>query len=200
MAIDKAVDSSKLNDDLKAIADAIRTKGGTSGMLEFPGGFADAIAAIQAGGGGTSGGLAYDMGEFATDSDTTKIKSVPHNLGEKPDVCVVWTDYFKGKLSKDKPGTGFSTNEITTIGFIFLEGLTGIENQRLSSSAYLTPPIKINLYIWDNDYRVLPENPSSYVYGAYSLTESDILNLFIRNNAYWRAGITYKYFVCKKWW
>lgn len=36
--------------DLTAVADAIREKGGTSDALEFPGGFADAIGAIQAGG------------------------------------------------------------------------------------------------------------------------------------------------------
>ena len=37
--------------DLAAIADAIRTKGGTSDPLTFPGGFEDAIADIQSGGG-----------------------------------------------------------------------------------------------------------------------------------------------------
>ena len=36
--------------DLAAIADAIRTKGGTSAPLTFPGGFEDAIAGIQSGG------------------------------------------------------------------------------------------------------------------------------------------------------
>lgn len=39
--------------DLKAVADAIRTKGGTSDALEFPGGFVDAVGAIQAGSGGS---------------------------------------------------------------------------------------------------------------------------------------------------
>ena len=53
MAIDKAVDSSQLNADLKTIADAIRSKGGTSDALTFPDGFADAISAIQAGSGGS---------------------------------------------------------------------------------------------------------------------------------------------------
>lgn len=38
--------------DLQAVADAIRTKGGTSDALTFPGGFVDAVGAIQAGGGG----------------------------------------------------------------------------------------------------------------------------------------------------
>lgn len=37
--------------DLTAVANAIRTKGGTSAQLAFPQGFVDAIAAIQTGGG-----------------------------------------------------------------------------------------------------------------------------------------------------
>jgi hypothetical protein len=36
--------------DLKSVADAIRTKGGTSAQLEFPQGFVDAIDAISGGG------------------------------------------------------------------------------------------------------------------------------------------------------
>lgn len=51
MAIDKAVDSAQLNADLTAVADAIRTKGGTSDALAFPDGFVEAVGAIQAGGG-----------------------------------------------------------------------------------------------------------------------------------------------------
>lgn len=50
MAIDKAVDSAVLETGLTKVADAIRTKGGTSGKLAFPDGMADAVAAIQSGG------------------------------------------------------------------------------------------------------------------------------------------------------
>lgn len=39
--------------DLTAVADAIRTKGGTSSPLTFPAGFVSAIDAIPTGGGGT---------------------------------------------------------------------------------------------------------------------------------------------------
>ena len=38
---------------LTAVADAIRTKGGTTGELEFPSGFVSAVEGIQAGGGGS---------------------------------------------------------------------------------------------------------------------------------------------------
>lgn len=41
--------------DLAAVADAIRQKGGTSNALAFPGGFVNAVAAIQAGNGGGTG-------------------------------------------------------------------------------------------------------------------------------------------------
>lgn len=38
------------SDDMTAVADAIRTKGGTSNAMIFPGGFVDAIEAIESGG------------------------------------------------------------------------------------------------------------------------------------------------------
>ena len=52
MALDKLVDSSELDSGLTSIANAIRTKGGTSASLSFPSGFVDAISAIPTGGGG----------------------------------------------------------------------------------------------------------------------------------------------------
>ena len=52
MAYDKVIDSSRLDSDLTSVADAIRSKGGTSEALAFPAGFVSAIEAIEAGGGG----------------------------------------------------------------------------------------------------------------------------------------------------
>lgn len=51
MAIDKAVDSGALDSGLTSIANAIRTKGGTSASLAFPAGFVSAVQAIPSGGG-----------------------------------------------------------------------------------------------------------------------------------------------------
>lgn len=53
MAEYKVVDAEKLDADLSSVADAIRTKGGTSESLEFPQGFVNAVGAIESGGGGT---------------------------------------------------------------------------------------------------------------------------------------------------
>ena len=49
MAVDKLVDSAQLDADLEDVADAIRTKGGTSAALAFPAGFVSAVEAIQTG-------------------------------------------------------------------------------------------------------------------------------------------------------
>jgi len=51
MAVDKLVDSTQLDADLTSVANAIRTKGGTSASLAFPSGFVSAIANIPSGGG-----------------------------------------------------------------------------------------------------------------------------------------------------
>ena len=50
MAVDKLVDSTQLDTDLTSVANAIRTKGGTSAQLAFPAGFVSAVEAIPAGG------------------------------------------------------------------------------------------------------------------------------------------------------
>jgi hypothetical protein len=52
MAVDKLVDSTQLDADLTSVANAIRTKGGTSAYLAFPAGFVSAVQAIPTGGGG----------------------------------------------------------------------------------------------------------------------------------------------------
>ena len=46
MAVDKLVDSTQLDSDLTSVANAIRTRGGTSADLAFPAGFVSAVGAI----------------------------------------------------------------------------------------------------------------------------------------------------------
>lgn len=50
MAIDKAIDSTALDNGLTTVADAIRAKGGTSAQFAFPNGMAQAIADLPSGG------------------------------------------------------------------------------------------------------------------------------------------------------
>lgn len=74
MAVDKLVDSTQLDADLTSVANAIRTKGGTSASLAFPSGFVSAVEAIPSGGGG--GDLsAFIMGTL-TEIDDDSVTSV----------------------------------------------------------------------------------------------------------------------------
>lgn len=59
MAVDKLVDSTQLDADLTSVANAIRTKGGTSAQMAFPAGFVSAVQAIPTGGGESA------LGEYA---------------------------------------------------------------------------------------------------------------------------------------
>lgn len=78
MAYDKVVDSSVLDAGLKAIADAIREKGGTSDNLAFPQAMAEAISAISTGGGSMIGGTAPVItGEFTAAEDITANYDIP---------------------------------------------------------------------------------------------------------------------------
>lgn len=67
MAYDKVVDSAALEAALKASADAIRGKTGGSGSIPWDAvkGFADAIAAIETGGGSGGGGFNSDHADIA---------------------------------------------------------------------------------------------------------------------------------------
>lgn len=49
MAVDNLVDSAQLDADLTSVANAIRTKGGTSSQMAFPAGFVSAVQAIPTG-------------------------------------------------------------------------------------------------------------------------------------------------------
>lgn len=90
MALDKLVDSTQLNTDLTSIANAIRTKGGTSAQLAFPQGFVSAIEAIS-GGGGVPGIADAEAGIITVETDiatpaNTATKLFPGlDLDFKPD-------------------------------------------------------------------------------------------------------------------
>lgn len=77
MAVDKLVDSTQLDADLTSIANAIRTKGGTSAQLSFPSGFVTAIGNISTGGVSS----VFRLEDFKEPSDKWLIKnSVPNVL------------------------------------------------------------------------------------------------------------------------
>lgn len=80
MSVDKLVDSTQLDSDLTSVANAIRTKGGTSGQLAFPADFVSAIAAIPSGGSGiTISPMDYNVSIKNARSGTVNVTRVLYN-------------------------------------------------------------------------------------------------------------------------
>lgn len=109
MAYDKVVDSSVLDAGLKAIADAIREKGGTSDNLAFPTAMAEAIAAIEAGGGAKMAYGTFTPTEKIGQVFTQGHMEVTHGLGEVPDFAMFFISGVGTKEIGDVFGSiGFS--------------------------------------------------------------------------------------------
>lgn len=92
MSLDKLVDSSQLDTDLTSVANAIRTKGGTSAQLAFPAGFVSAVQAIPTGGAPTG----------------TKQISITANGTTTEDVAA----YANAEITVNVPGGGGGSNKV----------------------------------------------------------------------------------------
>lgn len=113
MAVDKLVDSTQLDADLTSVANAIRTKGGTSADLAFPAGFVSAVQAIPTGGGGGGG---FDMASGTiTPSSTVNTVSVAVDFEPQYALCFVdpyslaQTSDWKNYLNFSDMNAGFAT-------------------------------------------------------------------------------------------
>lgn len=194
MSVDKLVDSSQLDADLTSVANAIRTKGGTSAQLAFPADFVSAIAAISGGG----GGLEYETGTFTLASDYgggTGGYSIPHNLGEIPAVIIVWTDYFNDETH--------TPDKNANIGYVYLCGFSTLP-QKLSSSATSSGGLAALMAIASGERKVLfsSSNSAANMPQNQQPTATDFKLSKKQNGTsyYWIGGIPYKYIVIKKWW
>lgn len=187
-----------LTDKLTAIADAIRSKGGTTDQLTLTG-MVDAINAIQTGSGGA--GLAYDMGEFVFDEDwaatlaNSIANPIPHNFGDIPDCIIVWSDNWAGNTEV------IGANHPTVVGFMWFRELTGM-TVRATSSTDAVNPLLAFLTIPKGEYRLMcaGSNSSSYAIQLDYLTADSFCVPTMGTQTYWRGGVTYKYFVSKAWW
>ena len=87
MALDKVVDSAALDAQLTYIADAIRSKGGTTDQLTLAG-MVDAINAIQTGG----VGIQSASGEYSIAEDVASFNIDISDIGFVPDLVAVYLD------------------------------------------------------------------------------------------------------------
>lgn len=170
------------------ISNANNTTGNTDATLT------NAVASLIAGfGTGGGDGLKYDIGEFVLDADVKGLNpSLPHNLGEIPEFILVWTDDFAG-LSEANPA-----EQQCNLGYVWLKNLTGML-QNLTTAA-TGDSLTVSFILKSGDYRIQPIAPNSASY----LTKQPTAEYFGLNQTggswYWRAGVTYKYFVSKAWW
>ena len=132
MAVDKLVDSTQLDTDLTAVADAIRTKGGTSASLAFPTGFVDAFDAIETGGGGGINILDVNepSGAFVSDyaGENGSIKS--YALAGRVAVTSV-------HLTAANSLTGYAVSYCSAIEVLVGEKLRSISNYGIYSNSKL---------------------------------------------------------------
>lgn len=92
MALDKLVDSTALDNGLTTVANAIRTKGGTTAQLSFPDGMAEAIEDLPSGGGLPPFIHKTNYGEYSFDVMTLLTARIEHGLGELPRGVFIWSD------------------------------------------------------------------------------------------------------------
>ena len=107
MAVDRAIDSTEFDSKLTAVADAIRTAGGTTETMSFPSGMVEAITAIQAGGGSswTDSYSVFATGTFTPTENTTEL-SIDTGI---PFDSAGGTDYRRQILiGYCEPSTGYS--------------------------------------------------------------------------------------------
>lgn len=159
MSVDKLVDSTQLDTDLTSVANAIRTKGGTSASLAFPADFVTAIAAISGGGGGSDIliGDPYLITIGASNFfDNTVYCDVSANSGNNVTRLSVWKKsgdipvkwFMSPSIKPDAPfspivaPSGSGTVYITTNGDVQLivacyEVTNNVATSKLSSSGWI---------------------------------------------------------------
>lgn len=187
-----------LIEKLTDIADAIRGKTGKTEGLTLDQ-MASEIAGLQTGMGDNS--HPYDMGEFVLDSDMKTMNhgigsGIHHSLGEVPDFIVIWTDDFSD-LTPDN-----LSEQSANVGYVWLNRITGLP-QRVTSAIANEFGLYVPFYVDSDSYRLEAFIPSSnsYYLGANTFPTNNALYLPQQGtNYYWRAGVTYRYFVSKAWW
>ena len=112
---------------LTAVADAIREKSGTSEGLTFPEGFVNAVAGIQAGG----GGIYVKEEQFTRNTSRTTI--IEHNLGRIPKFFAVFTG--EGYVNTEKTLRAFTALAVGgKVGYCYFYMGSNTGNTRVNGS------------------------------------------------------------------
>ena len=140
--------------DLKAVADAIRTKAGSTAQLSFPDGFITAVNGIQTGG---SGGAGFKVTFPATAKDWNMVssKSVLY-LADNTTKSIADYSSISGQTIENVIGIGCqSTNNAYVLRMNLSEG--GIASALVATGTYPEPTVSI----------APGSTPSYYMGGSY---------------------------------
>ena len=139
MSVDKLVDSTQLDSDLTSVANAIRTKGGTSASLAFPSDFVTAIGNISGGGGYTAADfidVTKPVGDFVSDAayiGTQNSSGSPCFLAYRTNITKVYMPNYNNKANAS---TG-PFNRMSAVKYFILPKMTKAYNTAFYSCSEL---------------------------------------------------------------
>lgn len=183
MSVDKLVDSTQLNSDLTSVANAIRTKGGTSAQLAFPSDFVSAIGAIS------SGGLNWPIGHVYKVTPATESNILTVTLTED------YTPTYVAVMMTD-PVTPAGTGNIHILGLVSTINYT-------QTNAHITGEITLNV---NPTGRVVRESTIAYYssWGNMTATNSSLTVTWSREvsgyTCTFAAGVEYSILVLPSPW
>lgn len=160
MAVDKLVDSSQLDTDLAAVANAIRAKSGGSASLAFPGGFVSAVQAIPTGITPTgtkqisiteNGTVTEDVTNYASAEITVDVQSgggIEDEIIQK----TISGSYTNSNVTKIEQSVFYLCTGLTAVSFpnvtsVAYRGFSGCSNL---VSAYLPRLTSLGNEVFDN--------------------------------------------------
>lgn len=202
MAVDKLVDSTQLDADLTSVANAIRTKGGTSGQLAFPAGFVQAIGDISGGGGGGNANVSQDAnGYIVLDDDApsgggglTK-ESGSITLTENTQYLTVTGLSGTPKIVRvliDSPDTNIGDGTIKGVAALYVYGVSVGWSTNNSGTAVGSSPGLIDLDSSGNPV-VHQDGSNPPGYSVYATTTGFVARPMPNSNYSWKTGYTYNW-------
>ena len=178
MAIDKLVDSSQLDNNLTSVANAIRTKGGTSASLTFPTDFVSAINAISGGGGSTLITKSItENGTYNASSDSADgYSSVTVNVPTGGGGLTFESGIYKPSADTSGEKILFVNSYSEAPAFIMMVDATGTANTTSNTNMQ---------FVWYDYYKLygvgMPWSSSAYRYAsayyAYRATNTSALSV-----------------------
>ena len=161
--------------DLTSVANAIRTKGGTSAQLAFPAGFVSAIADIPSGGGGGGVPLLASGSYTYTGAETGSINFPVSYSGN------IWFAYAVADaivpgvnqsycffVAQDSCPAAQYFNNNQRIGTVSAVNSSGVINTSGSNSGSMIRNNTFYLSRFNNTYKIQPNKYNWYIYGEAS--------------------------------